>query len=80
MGVLRRTIYSVLTRFEERGEISRKGSGRPAVKLTKAAQKRLIKAASDKKAISSRKLARKFGVDRSCVSKVLAEVNCSWYK
>ena len=31
-----RTIYSVLARFEERGETSReKGSGRPAAKLTK---------------------------------------------
>ena len=46
-----RKTFSVLARFEGRGETSRKkGSGRPAVKLTQAAQKRLIKAASDKKA------------------------------
>ena len=81
MGVPRRTIYSVLARYQERGDTSRKqGSGRPAVKLTKAAKKHLVKAASDKKAVSSRKLAKKYGVDRSYVSKVLAEANCSWHK
>lgn len=81
MGVPKRSIYSVLARFQQTQTTKRKqGSGRPAVKLPKPARKRLVKAAADKKGVSSTKLAQKFGVERSYVSKVLAKNNCKWLK
>ena len=81
MRMSKRTVYSILARCEERGDtIRKKGSGRPAVKMTQAAQKHLVKAAADKKAVSTRKLARKFGVDHSYISKVLRKNKCKYYK
>ena len=81
MRMSKRTVYSILARYEERGDtIRKKGSGRPAAKMTQAAQKRLVKAAADKKAVSTRKLARKFGVDHSYISKVLRKNKCKYYK
>lgn len=81
MGIAKSSIYSILAVFEKRGETKRKkGSGRPAVKLPSAARKRLVKAASDKKAISTRKLGKRYGVHHSYVSKVLKESNVKYYK
>ena len=78
MGIFMRTVYSVLARYEVRGETTKKkGSGRPAVKMTKVAQKYLMKAAVDKKAVSTRKLPR---VDHSYVSKVLKNNKCKYYR
>lgn len=80
-GVSRRTCYSVLATYEERGSTKRAtGSGRPAVKMPKAARTRLLKAASDKKGVTSRKLARKFNIDRSYVSKLLAKGQVKWHR
>lgn len=80
-GVARSTIYSILRTFEERKTTDRKtGSGRASHKVTSQVRKRLVKAASDKAGVSSRKLAGKFGVCASTVSKVLREEGIKYLK
>ena len=80
-GVARSTVYSVLKTFEERKTVQRKpGSGRPTSKTTPAVRKRIVKAASDKAGVSSRKLAGKFGVCACTVRKVLKEEGVKYVK
>ena len=80
-GFARSTIYRVLARHE-RGEgiERRKGSGSKAVKMDSKQRKKLVRAAVDRKGVTTSKLARKFGVDQSYVSKILKEENVKHFK
>lgn len=81
MGVSRRTVYSILKRFDEGKTAERKkGSGKVAVKLPAARRRRLVKAACDKTGVSERKLARKFGISQPYVAKVLKEEGVRHYQ
>ena len=80
-GVARSTSYKILKSFQERNTTERKaGSGRKAKKLTPQKTKRLVKAATNKNGVSQAKLARKFGIHKSYVQKVLKREGCKCYK
>ena len=80
-GVARSTIYKILKNFQERNTTERKsGSGRKAEKMTPQKTKRLVKAATNKNGVSQAKLAKKFGVHKSYVQKVLKREGYKSYK
>ena len=61
MGVVRRTCYHVLRKFEASGSFSgerKRGSGRKAVKMSVTVKRRLVSKASNKIGVSTRKLER----------------------
>ena len=57
----------------------KEGSGRPAMKMTDGKRRKLVQAAKDEEGVSTRKLASKFGVHHSYVSKVLKEEGLTFY-
>lgn len=81
LGVPQQTVYRLLAKLERGQTVERKpGSGRPAAKLPPAARRRVVKQACDKKGVSVRKLAGKFGVSKSYVHKTLKEAGVKHFK
>ena len=75
MRIPRRTIYRIIEVMERTWSTEGvAGSGPPASELPHTARKRLAKAASNKVAITARKLCRKNGSASSYVTKVLKKV------
>ena len=69
--VPRRTIYSILSRFEYSPAKRKSGSGRTKQKLTQKKVNQIIKDFNHKAARSQRQSARKFNVSQQMISQVL---------
>lgn len=81
MEMSRRTVHSVLRRFQEDKTVERKKeSEKVAEKLPPASRRRLVKAACDKKRVSERKLAEKFNISLPYMAKVLKQEGVKHYK
>lgn len=74
------TIYRLIDRLAERGDLNHAGKGRRAIKMTSAMKDHLIKAAKNKIGISQRFMARKFGISRTYVRKILFEGGVKYTK
>lgn len=80
-GFSKSSVYSILRTFEDRKTTERKaGSGTACPKLPPKVKNRLVKAASDRKGVSCRKLALKFNVGPSTVSKTLRKEGVCYHK
>ncbi len=73
MGIPQRTVYDVISRWEQGIPMARKpGSVRKAVKMPPRKKKALLKVASHNIGSSTRNLAETFTISQSYVRKVLA--------
>ena len=74
LGISESTTYSILTAYEERGNIEREvGSGRKAEIMTAAERKHLVQDAISAECTSQRKLAAKYEISHQYVGKILTE-------
>ena len=74
MGVPRRACYYVLRKFEASGRFSeerKRGSGRKTVKMSGLVKRRLVQKASYKIGVSTRKLAKEFGISHAYERQIL---------
>ena len=83
MGVSRRTCYRYVKECEACDGIPRQrkvGSGRKPTKLDGSQRNRLLQQARNKLRVSTRKLARKFGISQACVRKILKKAGVIYRK
>ena len=81
MKVKSHTLYGILGRYEKRKTTKRKrGSGRPAQKLTASKRRRVRQVANNKKGVNHRKLAAKCNVSRAYIGKVLRSQNVKYFR
>lgn len=79
-GVSRRTIYNIFSRYERGTQVkNKKKCGRPR-KLNTIKMKKLKELAENRIGASVRRLARKFKVSKSCISKNISRLNLKNYK
>lgn len=80
-GVSKMTIYNAIQRVKNNiGAQRRKGSGRPARKMTPNKVKRLQRHFDHKQGVSQRKAARKFGISLSYTNKLLKQSRIQCYR
>ena len=76
MGVAKRTTYNIIRNLETRGDVTHASTGkscRPVVKMLRQKRRALVLAARHRVGVSTRLLARRFGISQSYVRKILAE-------
>ena len=79
-GYTKNHLYALLKTFDERQSSERKaGSGRPR-SMSKKDQKRLAKLVNHKTGCSQRKLARKFNVSKTTITREIKHQGCLYYK
>lgn len=79
-GINRSTIYSIISRYEKGLEpIGRKKPGRPSILVGKTGRK-LLKAATNRVGVSTRKLGRKYGISHEGVRKFLIKKGLKYRK
>ena len=83
MNVPRRTCYDLLKKIECFGKKPgerKAGSGRKSVKMTTQMEKKLIRKAQHKIGVSTRNLARQFGISQAYVRKILKKAGVTYRK